>query len=300
MQTVTHSDALSRFGCALSDPTRAEILLMLREAPGYPSDLAEKIGVTPADPVQPPGLSSRLRTGGRRARGPAQSLSARRRADRARTRRSDRPGAHRRSGLLSRRRSRRLLLMSAPVRPRREVLARRIRMLVAATITYNIVEAVVALAEGTRVSSSALIGFGLDSVDRGLVGGRYRVAVLRQGPGDAGKGRAAVHRVLVLRARRIRFRRRGAVAAGLRRGATVADRHRACGGQPRRHAGAVLGAAARRSRTGIGFGGCGFETDAALHLSVRGPAGRSGAQRASRLVVGGSGRCVGHRRDRGS
>jgi DNA-binding transcriptional ArsR family regulator len=46
MQTVTNSDALSRFGCALSDPTRAEILLMLRDGPGYPSDLAEKIGVT--------------------------------------------------------------------------------------------------------------------------------------------------------------------------------------------------------------------------------------------------------------
>jgi ArsR family transcriptional regulator, cadmium/lead-responsive transcriptional repressor len=46
MQTATHSDALSRFGCALSDPTRAEILLMLREAPGYPSNLAEKIGVS--------------------------------------------------------------------------------------------------------------------------------------------------------------------------------------------------------------------------------------------------------------
>jgi len=46
MQTVTHSDALSRFGCALSDPTRAEILLTLRDAPGYPSDLAEKIGVS--------------------------------------------------------------------------------------------------------------------------------------------------------------------------------------------------------------------------------------------------------------
>ena len=54
--------------------------------------------------------------------------------------------------------------MSAPVRPRREVLARRIRLLVTATITYNVVEAVVALAEGTRVSSSALVGFGLDSV----------------------------------------------------------------------------------------------------------------------------------------
>lgn len=54
--------------------------------------------------------------------------------------------------------------MSAPVRPRRDVLARRIRLLVTATITYNVVEAVIALSEGTRVSSSALIGFGLDSV----------------------------------------------------------------------------------------------------------------------------------------
>ncbi|KUI01854.1 metalloregulator ArsR/SmtB family transcription factor [Mycobacterium sp. IS-3022] len=46
MQTVSHSDALSRFGCALSDPTRAEILLMLRDGPGYPSELADKIGVS--------------------------------------------------------------------------------------------------------------------------------------------------------------------------------------------------------------------------------------------------------------
>lgn len=48
---------------------------------------------------------------------------------------------------------------------RRAVLTRRVRLLVAATITYNVVEAVVALAEGTRVSSSALVGFGLDSVN---------------------------------------------------------------------------------------------------------------------------------------
>jgi len=47
--------------------------------------------------------------------------------------------------------------------PRRDLLSRRIRLLVTATITYNVVEAVIALAEGTRVSSSALIGFGLDS-----------------------------------------------------------------------------------------------------------------------------------------
>jgi len=55
-------------------------------------------------------------------------------------------------------------LMSAPPGPRRTTLQHRIRLLVAATITYNVIEAVVALAEGTRVSSSALIGFGLDSV----------------------------------------------------------------------------------------------------------------------------------------
>ena len=47
---------------------------------------------------------------------------------------------------------------------RRAVLRRRIRLLVAATITYNVVEAVVALAAGTLASSVALIGFGLDSV----------------------------------------------------------------------------------------------------------------------------------------
>jgi divalent metal cation (Fe/Co/Zn/Cd) transporter len=35
---------------------------------------------------------------------------------------------------------------------------------VAATIAYNVIEAVIALGEGARVSSTALIGFGLDSV----------------------------------------------------------------------------------------------------------------------------------------
>jgi divalent metal cation (Fe/Co/Zn/Cd) transporter len=60
-----------------------------------------------------------------------------------------------------------LLLMAtaaAPSAARRAELGRRIRWLVAATITYNVIEAVVALAEGARVSSTALIGFGLDSV----------------------------------------------------------------------------------------------------------------------------------------
>jgi divalent metal cation (Fe/Co/Zn/Cd) transporter len=47
---------------------------------------------------------------------------------------------------------------------RRRVLGRRIRFLVAATITYNVIEAAIALSAGAAASSSALIGFGLDSV----------------------------------------------------------------------------------------------------------------------------------------
>jgi ArsR family transcriptional regulator, cadmium/lead-responsive transcriptional repressor len=37
---------LARFGQALSDPTRARVLLALREAPAYPADLAGLIGVS--------------------------------------------------------------------------------------------------------------------------------------------------------------------------------------------------------------------------------------------------------------
>lgn len=47
---------------------------------------------------------------------------------------------------------------------RRATLQRRIRWLAAATITYNVIEAVVALTAGTIASSAALIGFGLDSI----------------------------------------------------------------------------------------------------------------------------------------
>ena len=53
---------------------------------------------------------------------------------------------------------------SATDRLRADVLARRVRLLVAATIIYNVVEAVVALAAGARASSTALVGFGLDSL----------------------------------------------------------------------------------------------------------------------------------------
>jgi DNA-binding transcriptional ArsR family regulator len=46
MSVVAQGEVLARFGAALSDPTRARVLLALREAPGYPAELAELIGVS--------------------------------------------------------------------------------------------------------------------------------------------------------------------------------------------------------------------------------------------------------------
>ncbi|ACC40585.1 MULTISPECIES: cation transporter [Mycobacterium] len=47
---------------------------------------------------------------------------------------------------------------------RRAVLSRRVRMLVGATIGYKVIAAIVGVAAGEVASSTALIGFGLDSV----------------------------------------------------------------------------------------------------------------------------------------
>ena len=46
MEILIHRDALARFGYALSDTTRTQILLSLRSGPGYPSELADQIGVS--------------------------------------------------------------------------------------------------------------------------------------------------------------------------------------------------------------------------------------------------------------
>jgi DNA-binding transcriptional ArsR family regulator len=46
MQTLVERDALARFGYALSDSTRALILLRLRDGGQYPSGLADDIGVS--------------------------------------------------------------------------------------------------------------------------------------------------------------------------------------------------------------------------------------------------------------
>ena len=46
MEISTSTDALARFGHALSDGTRARTLLALRDASAYPADLAELVGVS--------------------------------------------------------------------------------------------------------------------------------------------------------------------------------------------------------------------------------------------------------------
>ena len=91
--------------------------------------------------------------------------------------------------------------MSEAARPvvlderRRAVLTRRIRLLVAATITYNIIEAVIALTAGAIASSTALIGFGLDSVIE--VGAAAAVAWQFSGPDPQSRERTALRIIAV-------------------------------------------------------------------------------------------------------
>lgn len=55
----------------------------------------------------------------------------------------------------------RAALSTDPTRER--ILRRRLRLIVAATISYNIIEAIVAISAGSIADSTALVGFGLDS-----------------------------------------------------------------------------------------------------------------------------------------
>ncbi len=46
VETLVQGEVLARFGAALSDPTRARVLLALRDSPGYPAELADELGVS--------------------------------------------------------------------------------------------------------------------------------------------------------------------------------------------------------------------------------------------------------------
>ena len=79
--------------------------------------------------------------------------------------------------------------MTGGVSPgRSSVLRRRIRWIVTATIAYNVVEAIVALAAGSAASSAALIGFGLDSTIEVLSAGAVAWQFTRRDPERWEKG----------------------------------------------------------------------------------------------------------------
>jgi DNA-binding transcriptional ArsR family regulator len=46
MKPISNAAVLARFGYAISDPTRAQILIELAQAPSYPASLADKLGVS--------------------------------------------------------------------------------------------------------------------------------------------------------------------------------------------------------------------------------------------------------------
>ncbi|MGW7292329.1 ArsR/SmtB family transcription factor [Streptomyces xiamenensis] len=46
LTTAPDIEVLARFGRALADPIRCRLLLALREAPAYPSDLADDLGIS--------------------------------------------------------------------------------------------------------------------------------------------------------------------------------------------------------------------------------------------------------------
>ena len=162
-----------------------------QEAPGYPADLAERAGVTRQGDVEPPGLSAGAvgwssrcpRVGVPGTSWPTSRIGHA-------LYRPARPRAGRRPRLL--RRHRRwcrarghgggvdvIILSSGPSPARRAVLTRRIRWFVAATITYNLIEAAVALTAGVRgvIHGAARLRPRLG--DRGVLGRRGRLAVLR-------------------------------------------------------------------------------------------------------------------------
>ena len=128
----------------------------------------------------------------------------------------------------------------------------RIRLLVWATIVYNVIEAAVALTEGARASSTALIGFGLDSVIEVASAAAVAWQFAAARPGAPGEGRTAVRRVLVLRPGRVC--RTWSRCAHCR--ASGDARHSPIGiglaaVSLTRHAGAGVGAAPRRPGVGL-------------------------------------------------
>ena len=177
---------------------------------------------------------------------------------------------------------------------RRLSLNRRVRLLVAATISYNVIEAIVAITAGTIASSTALIGFGLDSVVE--VSSAAIVAWQFSARDPETRERTAL-RVIAwrLRARRLCVRRVVARPVRIGRGRALHGWHRLASvsllvmpflSYAQRRTGRELG-----SRTAVADS---KQTLLCTYLS----AVRTSPQQSVRMVVGRSDRRTGHRRHR--
>lgn len=160
---------------------------------------------------------------------------------------------------------------------RRAVMRRRIRIVVAITITWNVIEAVVALIAGRIASSAALIGFGLDSIVEVL--SAAAVAWQFAAPDPERREKTALRVIAVAFF---------ALAVYVTVDATVADRAAGAGTFPGRNrdrsiepcgdAVPVLVRAPHRTRAWLCLCGRGLEADPDLHLSLRRAPGRTAAQ----------------------
>ena len=178
---------------------------------------------------------------------------------------------------------------------RRATLHRRIRLIVAFTIVYNVIEAVVAIAAGSAASSAALIGFGLDSSIEVLSAAAVAWQFTRRDPERWEKPTLRVIAVAF-------FALAVYVAASSALSLLGGDRpeHSAVGlvltalsvvimplvSFAERRAGVEIGSATAVAR---------LEADADLHLPVGRGAHRTGPQQPVRLVVGGCRRRTRHR-----
>ncbi len=141
-------------------------------------------------------------------------------------------------------------------------------------LTHDAVEAVVALTAGAAASSTALVAFGLHSV----IEVSSAAAMAWQFSADGHLRQARERAALRVVAGRLRHRGRGRCADLRRAGRALRRRPGTGDAQPARHAGAVRGAAPHRPSAGVYPVGRAPLADPAVHVPVRGAAGRAGAE----------------------
>lgn len=130
---------------------------------------------------------------------------------------------------------------------RQALLRRRIRLLAGATITYNVIEAIVAITAGTIASSTALIGFGLDSVVEVASAGAAAWQFSAKDPHSREKLTLPIIALSFFALCRLRVRRVGAGAAGSSRSPPFTGRYRPCRAELGSPPCAVLGATSSRA-----------------------------------------------------